>query len=306
MEDLSKALGLITNAGNIRFDEPMSGHTTFRCGGPADIFVTPNNIEEAAAIVRLLLARKDTFFILGNGSNLLVSDKGYRGTIVNIAKGCDFINVDGNLITAGAGALLSQVAMAAYRNSLEGLEFASGIPGTVGGAITMNAGAYGGEMKNVVKKVRLLDFGTGNIVEKSCAEMDFSYRYSIVKSQPCMILEVDYELQSGDALKIKSVMDELNEQRRSKQPLEYPSAGSTFKRPEGFFAGKLIQDAGLKGYSVNDACVSEKHSGFVVNKGHATATDIMELIRYVRKTVLDKFGVELVPEVILLGEGMEL
>ena len=286
---------------NVHTDEPMSRHTTFRIGGNADYFVKPGNADEVAAVIVVCREYNIPYFILGNGSNLLVSDDGYRGMIINIMDNMDSVTVDGRIITAQAGAMLVRVSVMARDNALTGLEFASGIPGTIGGAVYMNAGAYGGEMKNVVKTVRAID-EYGRIYELDSEKMDFSYRHSIVEERKLIVLEVTLELEHGSREAIDDRMKELAEARRSKQPLEYPSAGSTFKRPEGYFAGKLIIDAGLRGYSVGGAQVAEKHCGFVINKGGATASDVVELIRDVQHDVDDKFGVTLEPEVKMLGE----
>lgn len=286
---------------NVHTDEPMSRHTTFRIGGNADYFVKPGNADEVAAVIAVCREYNIPYFILGNGSNLLVSDDGYRGMIINIMDNMDSVTVDGRIITAQAGAMLVRVSVMARNNALTGLEFASGIPGTIGGAVYMNAGAYGGEMKNVVKTVRAID-EYGRIYELDSEKMDFSYRHSIVEERKLIVLEVTLELEHGSREAIDDRMKELAEARRSKQPLEYPSAGSTFKRPEGYFAGKLIMDAGLRGYSVGGAQVAEKHCGFVINKGGATASDVVELIRDVQHDVDDKFGVTLEPEVKMLGE----
>ena len=286
---------------NEHTDEPMSRHTTFRIGGNADYFVKPGNADEVAAVIVVCREYNIPYFILGNGSNLLVSDDGYRGMIINIMDNMDSVTVDGRIITAQAGAMLVRVSVMARDNALTGLEFASGIPGTIGGAVYMNAGAYGGEMKNVVKTVRAID-EYGRIYELDSEKMDFSYRHSIVEERKLIVLEVTLELEHGSREAIDDRMKELAEARRSKQPLEYPSAGSTFKRPEGYFAGKLIMDAGLRGYSVGGAQVAEKHCGFVINKGGATASDVVELIRDVQHDVDDKFGVTLEPEVKMLGE----
>ena len=286
---------------NVHTDEPMSRHTTFRIGGNADYFVKPGNADEVAAVIVVCREYNIPYFILGNGSNLLVSDDGYRGMIINIMDNMDSMTVDGRIITAQAGAMLVRVSVMARDNALTGLEFASGIPGTIGGAVYMNAGAYGGEMKNVVKTVRAID-EYGRIYELDSEKMDFSYRHSIVEERKLIVLEVTLELEHGSREAIDDRMKELAEARRSKQPLEYPSAGSTFKRPEGYFAGKLIMDAGLRGYSVGGAQVAEKHCGFVINKGGATASDVVELIRDVQHDVDDKFGVTLEPEVKMLGE----
>lgn len=286
---------------NVHTDEPMSRHTTFRIGGNADYFVKPGNADEVAAVIAVCREYNIPYFILGNGSNLLVSDDGYRGMIINIMDNMDSVTVDGRIITAQAGAMLVRVSVMARDNALTGLEFASGIPGTIGGAVYMNAGAYGGEMKNVVKTVRAID-EYGRIYELDSEKMDFSYRHSIVEERKLIVLEVTLELEHGSREAIDDRMKELAEARRSKQPLEYPSAGSTFKRPEGYFTGKLIMDAGLRGYSVGGAQVAEKHCGFVINKGGATASDVVELIRDVQHDVDDKFGVTLEPEVKMLGE----
>ena len=305
-EHLTEQLKSVTGPENIFVNEEMSKHTTFRVGGCADVFVTPCSIKEAADTVRLLLAQNETFTVIGNGSNILVSDRGYRGCIVCMGRGTDHIDVSGRTITAEAGAILSKVAAAACENGLAGLEFASGIPGSVGGAMVMNAGAYGGEIKDVTESVTMLDTKTGKTVTLSQDEMRFGYRTSIVKEYPYIVLEATFLLANGDRDAIKARMDELAVKRRAKQPLEYPSAGSTFKRPEGYFAGKLIEDSGLKGFAVGDAMVSEKHCGFVINRGKATAGDVIELIRIIRRTVNEKFNVMLEPEVVILGEDMGL
>ncbi len=303
-EELLKQLKDIAGPSNVLTDEPMKDHTTFKVGGGADIFVKAKSIKEATDVVRLLLANDIKYTVIGNGSNLLVSDRGYRGCIVCME--ADDIEVAGNDITASAGAMLSKVAKTAYDNGLTGLEFASGIPGSVGGAIVMNAGAYGSEMKNVVVSVTLFDTVTKETVTIPADEMHFGYRTSIVKEHPYIVLSAKFELDAGDKTAIKERMDELAAARRSKQPLEYPSAGSTFKRPEGYYAGKLIEDAGLKGYRSGGAAVSDKHCGFVVNCGGATATDVINVIKDVRSRVGEMSGVMLEPEVVLLGEDMEI
>lgn len=290
----------------ILLDEPMSKHTTFRVGGCADYFVTPNSKEEAAAIVRLLLTDKIPFYVCGNGSNLLVSDDGYRGVIVCFSKDCSNIRIEGNEIIAEAGAMLSKVANTAIENGLKGLVFATGIPGSIGGAIVMNAGAYGGQMSDVVKSVELLDLTTGDIITVKGDDMEFGYRTSIVKTSKYIVLEARLSLADGIKEEMLSEAKDLSEKRRQKQPLEYPSAGSTFKRPEGYFAGKLIEDAGLKGYKVGGAEVSDKHSGFVINRDNATAKDVITLIKDVRAIVEDKFSVVLEPEVCMLGDDIKL
>ena len=304
-----RLLGEVKNkiiTGSVCTNEIMANHTTFRIGGPADIFVVPGSMQEAEDIIRLLCVYKEPFHVIGNGSNLLVSDKGIRGVVVCLSKGTDDIKVEGNAIIAGAGALLSKIAVAARDNSLTGLEFASGIPGSLGGGLVMNAGAYGGELSQVITEVTMIDTETGEAVTFANADMAFSYRHSIVKEHPYIVLSAKMVLEKGNKDIIKQTMDELSIKRREKQPLEYPSAGSTFKRPEGYFAGKLIQDAGLKGYKVGGAQVSEKHSGFVINIEDATAADVLTLIKDVRDKVENEFGVVMEPEVCMLGEDMSV
>lgn len=296
----------IVDESRVKINEPMCNHTTFRIGGEADLFVQVASEEEIIALIKLLKEENEPYFILGNGSNLLVADEGYRGCIISVAKyfsGIEELEEEienKKVIKVLAGTLLIKTSVFAYEHALTGMEFASGIPGNVGGAIYMNAGAYGGEMKNIVKSVSLYDIENDIIVEKSCDEMDFSYRHSIVKEHPYVVLSVVIELEKGDSVVIRERMDELALARKTKQPLEYPSAGSTFKRPEGYFAGKLIEDAGLKGYSVGGAEVSIKHSGFVINKDSATANDVLTLIDDVRRIVKEKFNVTLEPEVLVL------
>lgn len=282
-------------------NEPMSRHTTFRVGGEARMLLQVSTSEQLKVMIPLLNEQKIPYFVKGNGSNLLVGDKGYDGIILEIGKEFGNIEVKGNLIVAGAGALMSSIAQEALKNSLTGFEFASGIPGTIGGGITMNAGAYDGELKDIVTKVEVIN-SDGEVISLSNEEMNFGYRTSIIKQKPLIVTSVTLSLNNGDSEKIKARMDELAAKRREKQPLEYPSAGSTFKRPEGYFAGKLIMDAGLRGYTVGGAQVSEKHCGFVINRGNATATDVYELICDVQDKVKARFGVTLEPEVIFLGE----
>ncbi len=286
---------------NIYLQESMAGHTTFRIGGPADCFVKIENETQLAQVQKYLKEQDVPYYILGNGSNLLVSDKGYAGVILQIAGKMNTIQVEGETLTAQAGATMAQVARAAFDHGLEGLEFAAGIPGTIGGGIVMNAGAYGGEMCQVVSKVHLLD-ENGEMLELSCEDMEFGYRTSIIKKKPYIVTKVVFTLKHGDREQIKARMDDFAFRRRDKQPLEYPSAGSTFKRPEGYFAGKLIMDAGLAGYQVGGAQVSTKHCGFVINTGSATAADVQTLIADVKAKVFEKFQVELEPEVIFFGE----
>lgn len=286
---------------NVKQQEPMSRHTTFRIGGPADFYLCPHSTKEVQEIVEICKEEKLPYFVLGNGSNLLVSDKGYRGVVIQLWKNFSDITVKDCCIQAKAGALLSKVAAEALEAGLTGMEFASGIPGTIGGAAFMNAGAYGGEMKDIIKSVKVLDTqGEVRILPKE--ELKMGYRTSIVKEKGYTVLSVELELAKGNQEEIRNTMEDLKERRTSKQPLEMPSAGSTFKRPEGYFAGKLIMDSGLRGFSVGGAQVSEKHCGFVVNKGGATAMDVLNLIREVQRRVKEQFGVELETEVRFLGE----
>lgn len=286
---------------SILIDEPMSRHTTFRVGGPTDFFVTPKAKEEVRDVIRICKEAGMPYYIIGNGSNLLVSDAGYRGVIVQIYKEMNEVKVEGDLVKAQAGALLSGIAAKALGAELSGFEFASGIPGTIGGACVMNAGAYGGEMKDVLESVTVLT-GEGKIIELGRNELELGYRTSVIAKKGYIVLGAVLKLERGDGEKIKTYMDELKEKRVTKQPLEYPSAGSTFKRPEGYFAGKLIEDAGLRGFQVGGAQVSEKHCGFVINRDHATAADIMELMRQVQIRVKENSGVDLEPEVKRLGD----
>lgn len=285
----------------VKADEPMKRHTTFRIGGPADYFLMPSSAEEVKGIIEICKQEALPYFILGNGSNLLVSDAGYRGVIIQLYRNYGDISVEGNVIRANAGALLSQIASAAKNASLTGFEFAGGIPGTLGGAVVMNAGAYGGEMKDVLKEVTVMT-GDGEILTLPAEKLEMGYRTSVVKTNGYLVLSAVIVLEKGDQEAIKTRMKELTEQRVSKQPLEYPSAGSTFKRPEGYFAGKLIMDAGLRGYQTGGAQVAEKHCGFVINKDNATAADVCRLMKDVQDKVREQFGVTLEPEVKFLGD----
>lgn len=295
--------GLCQAAGReqVSVDERMDRHTTFRIGGPADFFVVPKTPEMLAEVVNFCRKEQVPFYILGNGSNLLVGDKGYRGVIIQIFKNMNKISIAGEEIHAQAGAMLSVIAKQALANSLAGFEFAAGIPGTLGGAVMMNAGAYGGEMKDIVKEVTVLTT-EGEIVTIPGSEMEFGYRTSVVEKKAYIVLSAVLKLTQGMKEEIQKRMEELKGQRTSKQPLDLPSAGSTFKRPEGYFAGKLIMDAGLRGFTVGGAQVSEKHCGFVVNRGGATAADVRELMKQVNEKVQSQFGVALEPEVKMLGE----
>ncbi len=299
--DLYYELCSITGEKNILKDEPMSAHTTFRIGGPADYFAMPSSAEEIRRIVSLCIEQEVPYYIIGNGSNLLVGDKGFRGVIIQIFKNMRDIRTEGETVTAQAGALLSKVAAAAYDAGLTGFEFASGIPGTLGGAVRMNAGAYGGEMSQVLKSADVLT-AEGEVLTIPVEEMKMGYRTSIVSRMDYVVLGAQLVLSRGSKEDIRAKMDELKEKRVSKQPLEFGSAGSTFKRPEGYFAGKLIEDAGLRGFRIGNAQVSEKHCGFVINRGGATAAEVAELMDHIIRRVEETSGVRLQPEVKKIGE----
>ena len=282
-------------------NEPMKNHTTFRIGGPADVFAVPENADQAAVILGICREEGVPFFILGNGSNLLVSDSGFRGVVIQIYRNMSALKTEGQRITAEAGASLASVSAAARDASLTGLEFASGIPGTVGGAVVMNAGAYGGEIKNVLEEAVVLT-DRGQIRTVAASDLGLAYRTSVIREKGYTVVRAVFRLEKGETDAIRMTMQDLARRRIEKQPLEYPSAGSTFKRPEGYFAGKLIMDAGFRGYCVGDACVSEKHCGFIINKGHATAADVKKLMQEVTDGVFSRFGVRLEPEVRFLGD----
>ena len=284
---------------NISLQEKMAGHTTFRIGGPADCFLQLENEEQLRKVQKYLNLVEEPSFILGNGSNLLVSDSGYRGIILQIGQKMSRIRVEGCTVIAQAGARLSQVAKAAYDHGLTGLEFAAGIPGTLGGGVVMNAGAYGGEMSQVVTMVRVVD-RMGEVMELDNSTMEFGYRYSTIRRYPFTVTEVTMKLAQGNREAIRARMKELLLRRKDKQPLEYPSAGSTFKRPEGHYAGKLIMEAGLRGFQIGGARVSDKHCGFIINTGKATSEDVKDVIREVQTRVKDLFHVDLEPEIIFL------
>lgn len=281
--------------------EPMKNHTTFRIGGPADALALPKTPEEVAEVVRFCHEHAQPYYVLGNGSNLLVSDEGYRGIVLQLYRNFNDIQVNGEMITVQSGAMLAAVARTAYQNGLTGLEFASGIPGTIGGAVVMNAGAYGGEMKHVLREVTVLT-KEGEVLAIPAKALELGYRTSVIPKNGWIVLGAVLQLKKGDPEQILARMEELKEQRITKQPLDLPSAGSTFKRPDGYFAGKLIMDAGLRGFTVGGAQVSEKHCGFVVNRRNATAADVWELICEVKRRVKEMTGVELEPEVKLLGD----
>lgn len=286
----------IISKDRIRENVSMAGYTTFRTGGNADIMICPKTKEELKNVIKFFYETQVSYYVLGNGSNLLVSDNGVRKPVIMIGKNFSDVDVFEDCVTARAGALLSSVARKAADNQLSGFEFAAGIPGTIGGAVIMNAGAYGGEMKDVVEAVSFLG-PDGEEYVVSGEEMEFSYRTSALSDTDCVILGTTLKLTKGNQKEIETKMAELASKRREKQPLEYPSAGSTFKRPEGYFAGALIESSGLKGKTVGGAQVSEKHAGFIVNKGGATTSDIVELIKIVKDTVYEKHGVLLETEV---------
>ncbi len=287
----------------VRINEPMKAHTSFKVGGPADWFVIPETREELSAALDVCRRADLPWYMLGNGSNLLISDSGLRGVVISTKKFDRLEPCDTNL-RVGAGVLLSRAAAAALKEGLTGLEFAAGIPGTVGGAVVMNAGAYGSEMKDVLKQVTVLD-REGTVLTLSPEELEMGYRTSRILDEGYLVLEAEFLLKKGDKDAIKERMDELAAKRREKQPLEYPSAGSTFKRPAGHFAGKLIEDAGLKGFTVGGAAVSDKHAGFVINKGGASASDIASLCRQVQAEVFKQTGIQLELEIRLLGDFKE-
>ena len=280
-------------------EELMAKHTTFRIGGPAEVYACPNQ-EQLPALLEAAKKENAEVTVIGNGSNLLVGDKGIRGLVIEIGSGMNDIRVEGTKIVAGAGALLSKVANEAAAAGLGGMEFAAGIPGSIGGAVTMNAGAYGGEMKDILESVKVID-PEGMMHTLSVEELDLSYRHSCIMEKGGIVVEATIKLEKKPEEENRAQMADLRNRRVEKQPLEYPSAGSTFKRPEGYFAGKLIEDAGLRGYQEGGAQVSEKHCGFVINRDHATASDIAGLCGTVQKRVYEQFGVKLETEVKMLG-----
>ena len=299
--DFLKEIASFIEAEDIKIDEMMNKHTSFRVGGPAKVFLTVHSEEKLRNILLALKRHELPYFVLGNGSNLLVSDEGYDGVMVYLGEEFSEVEITGTQMRAKAAALLGKVARKAMEEGLAGLEFAAGIPGSLGGGVVMNAGAYGGELSQVVTKVKAMN-PNGEIIELEKEQLLLGYRTSIFKIKPFVILEVFMELQKGNKEEILAKIKEYTKARVEKQPLEYPSAGSTFKRPEGYFAGKLIMDAGLRGYRVGDAQVSEKHCGFVINRGNATATEIKTLMENVAKKIKEEFGVDLEAEVIMLGK----
>lgn len=301
MNEFLKQLTALVGAERVKTNELMSSHTTFRIGGPADYFAEPETEQALAGVIRLCKKEQVPYMIVGNGSNLLVGDQGYRGVVISLGKSWSEIRTEGTRLYAGAGAMLSAAARRALGESLTGLEFAAGIPGTVGGAVFMNAGAYGSDMSEVLTAVKVLA-ADGTVKTIPAGELELGYRTSCVEKRGYIVLQAEMQLKAGEYDAIRLRMEELAQQRRSKQPLEFPSAGSTFKRPEGYFAGKLIQDAGLRGYQVGGAQISEKHCGFVINRGQATADDVMQLCRDVQEKVKEEFGVTLEMEVRMIGE----
>ncbi|MBV4416875.1 UDP-N-acetylmuramate dehydrogenase [Clostridium tyrobutyricum] len=298
--DFSNDLIKILDEKDIKIDEPMSSHTSFKVGGPADILITPESADQVLDAVKLCKSKNVPYYIMGNGSNLLVKDGGIRGVVVKLTK-LKSIKVKDDRIIVSSGASLKDVSQKALDNSLTGFEFACGIPGSVGGAVTMNAGAYNGEISNVIESVIVIDNHTKKRI-LNLEQLELAYRMSSILKYGYIVLQVTFKLEKGDHNKINDRIENLNRRRSEKQPLEYPSAGSTFKRPEGHFAAKLIEDSGLKGMSVGGAQVSEKHSGFIINKKDATSKDILDLIKLVQDTVKQKFNVDLYTEVRIIGE----
>ena len=300
MTDIENILKEKFEDNQLLFNEPMKRHTSFKIGGAADILVLPKSIEEIVFLIKLFESEKVNYFVMGNGTNLLVSDKGFRGVIIKISKNFSEINVNNNIITANAGVFLSQIANIALKNELTGFEFASGIPGSLGGAVCMNAGAYGSEMKNVIKSIDVIY--NGDIYTLSADEAEFEYRNSRILKEKMTVLSAKIQLKNGNYQDIASLMNSLKEKRNEKQPMDMPSAGSAFKRPKDNFAGKLIMDAGLRGFSIGGAQVSEKHCGFIVNKKDACCDDVLRLCKKIKEVVYEKFGVELEEEIRFIGE----
>ena len=288
----------------VRENEPMAEHTSFKAGGRADLFVEPQSEEQLRKVLQLYNKENVNYMVIGNGSNVLVRDGGYRGVIVRIGDAFTSVKREGNTIICGSGALMSAAARFAASEGLAGLEFASGIPGSIGGAVFMNAGAYGGEIAQVLSSARIISKDGNREFNMTADELQMGYRHSVLHETGDVTVEAVFELQPADINEIKANIADFTERRNSKQPVNYPSAGSFFKRPEGYFAGKLIQDAGFKGLSVGGAQVSELHSGFIINKGNAAASDILQLMEIVQAGVYDKFGVKLEPEVRIIGEEL--
>jgi UDP-N-acetylmuramate dehydrogenase len=299
-KDFSTKLYNILTAENILIDEPMKNHTSFKVGGPADALVTPESYEEVVNVIKLCNENKVPYYILGKGSNLIVRDGGFRGIIIKLTK-LDEITVEAERITVQSGVDLCKVSKIALENNLTGFEFACGIPGTVGGAVTMNAGAYNGEISQVIDSALVVDMN-GNLIKLNKEQLELGYRMSAIQKYNYTVMEVSFKLSYGEFHKIKARIDDLTKKREDKQPLEYPSAGSTFKRPEGYFTGQLIEESALKGFSIGGAQVSEKHAGFIINKQNATAMDILNLIAHVQQVIKARYDVELHPEVRIIGE----
>ncbi len=291
----------VLNKEQIFINEPMKKHTTFKIGGNADFLLLPNTVEEIKNIIKICQDNNINYYIVGNGSNLLVSDKGFRGAIIKLFKNFNKIQIENNIIKAQSGATLSAIAKKAYDNSLQGLEFASGIPGTIGGGVCMNAGAYGGELKDVIKEVTILK--DNEIITLNNKDCEFEYRNSKILKEKLLVLEVTIQLENGIKENILAKMKENNKSRNEKQPVEYPSAGSTFKRPPNNFAGKLIMEAGLAGKTIGGACISKKHCGFIINNGNATCNDVLTLADFACKQVKEKFNINLEKEIRVIGES---
>lgn len=300
-EHIAQLLASIIGWENVKIDELMKHHTSFKLGGPADFLVTPRGAENIKNIIRICREEEIPYFIMGNGTNLVVRDKGIRGVVLKIFDNLNSFSVKDGLIEAEAGILLSKISNVALQNELTGLEFASGIPGTMGGAIAMNAGAYGGEMKEIVIKTEYID-SNGEIKTLFGDEHQFGYRSSPIQKENGVVIKSELQLKKGEKQEIKALMDDLNRRRKEKQPIHMPSAGSIFKRPPGCFAGKLVEDCGLRGYRIGGAEVSGLHCGFIVNTGEATAHDVLNLIKYIQLEVKTKFNIDLHTEVKVVGE----
>mgnify|MGYP000901326623 CR=1 FL=1 len=300
-KELVKKLASLLGEERVLINEQMSRHTSFKIGGPADIMVIPDRVDQLKELVKFFIASNTPYMVMGNGTNLLVSDKGIRGVVVKIFDNLENYSVNDEILEFEAGMLISRASKIALENSLSGLEFAEGIPGTIGGAVTMNAGAYIGEMSMVVLETDYLDSG-GQVRRIKGDEHGFAYRTSIIQQTKGIVLKTRLKLKKEDPAKIKALMDDFNFRRRDKQPLEWPSAGSVFKRPTGYFVGKLIDDCGLRGYSIGGAQISDKHSGFIINRGGATCEDVLALIRHIQKIVNQKFNIQLEPEIRIIGD----
>ncbi|SFR84070.1 UDP-N-acetylmuramate dehydrogenase [Anaeromicropila populeti] len=308
-QEFETKLSQVIGKSQIKKGEPLSKHTTFKIGGPADYFISPEKEESLSELIKVCNEYEIPFYVIGNGSNLLVGDNGFRGVIIEMQNQFSKIQIEPwegatKRITAGAGIMLSKLSGEAARNALTGLEFAAGIPGTLGGAVAMNAGAYDGEIKDCIVSAKVMT-RQGEILVLTREQLELSYRKSIIQKEGYIVIEAVFSLKNGYESAIRQKMQDFNQRRREKQPLEYPSAGSTFKRPEGNFAGKLIMDAGLKGFRVGDMMISDKHCGFMINVGNGTAYDAVQLMNKVDIIVYEKFGVHLEPEVRLIGEFIE-